>query len=115
MKTIQKFSTNLSGINILLTSLATLIVLVFLAFILANPALVNDFADFWKKLIAKHFAGYLIWIVTIVAIFNIAIAFTPFGKIKLGKDNEQPEFSRFSWFSMLFGAGVGTGILFYGG
>jgi len=114
MKTIQKFSNNLSGINILLTSLATLIVLVFLAFILANPALVNDFADFWKRLIAKYFAGYLIWIVTIIAIFNIAVALTPFGKIKLGKDHEKPEFSRFSWFSMLFGAGVGTGILFYG-
>ena len=102
------------GMNLLLSSSAAIIVIIFLSFVLANPDLVDDFANFWKKIIAQNFAAYLIWIVTIVAIFNIGIALTPFGKITLGQDGEKPEFSRFSWFSMLFGAGVGTGILFYG-
>ena len=35
------------------------------------------------------------------------------GRIHLGKPGEQPEFSRFSWFSMMFGAGIGIGMLTY--
>ena len=79
-----------------------------------NPELVDEFAAFWNRLIANYFAGYLIWVVALVTIFTLLIAFTPYGSLRLGKDNERPEFSRFSWFSMLFGAGVGTGILFFG-
>jgi len=110
----QKFSSYLSGVNTFLTSIATFLVLGFLVFILNNPELVDEFATFWRELIANYFAGYLIWVVTLVTVFNIFVAFTPYGKITLGQDGEKPEFSRFSWFSMLFGAGVGTGILFYG-
>ena len=110
----QKISKYFPGMNLLLGTSAAIIVIVFLSFVLTNPDLVDNFANFWRKMIAKNFAAYLIWIVTIVAIFNIVIAFTPFGRITLGQDGEKPEFSRFSWFSMLFGAGVGTGILFYG-
>tara|TARA_B100001094_G_scaffold161544_1_gene156269 strand:+ start:1278 stop:2804 length:1527 start_codon:yes stop_codon:yes gene_type:complete len=110
----QKISKYFPGMNLLLGTSAAIIVIVFLSFVLTNPDLVDNFANFWRKMIAQNFAAYLIWIVTIVAIFNIVIAFTPFGRITLGQDGEKPEFSRFSWFSMLFGAGVGTGILFYG-
>lgn len=110
----KKLLNHLSGTNLFLTGLSSLIVIAFLIFILVNPNLVSDFADFWKTLIAQRFASYLIWVVTLIAIFTIVIALTPFGRITLGKDGESPEFSRFSWFAMLFGAGVGTGILFYG-
>lgn len=37
-----------------------------------------------------------------------------FGSIKLGDDDSKPEFSNFSWFAMLFSAGVGIGLLFFG-
>ncbi|MGB0823737.1 MAG: BCCT family transporter, partial [Alphaproteobacteria bacterium] len=36
------------------------------------------------------------------------------GNVRLGKDDSRPEFSNFSWFAMLFSAGVGIGILFFG-
>ena len=72
----QKFSSYLSGVNTLLTSIATFIVLGFLVFILNNPELVDEFATFWRELIANYFAGYLIWVVTLVTVFNIFIAFT---------------------------------------
>ena len=51
------------------------IVLGFLVFILNNPELVDEFATFWRELIANYFAGYLIWVVTLVTVFNIFIAF----------------------------------------
>src|SRR5699024_3168950 len=39
---------------------------------------------------------------------------SPLGKIKLGKDDEEPEFSWFSWIGMLFAAGIGVGFVFWG-
>lgn len=42
------------------------------------------------------------------------IAFGRYGKIKLGKVDEKPEFSRFSWVAMMCSAGLGVGLFFYG-
>lgn len=50
----------------------------------------------------------------IFVVFALAIAFSKFGNIKLGKDDSKPEFSTISWFGMLFGAGMGIGLVFYG-
>ncbi len=44
----------------------------------------------------------------------IWLALGPYGKIKLGKDNDKPEFSISSWLAMLFAAGMGVGLLFWG-
>ena len=57
------------------------------------------------------------WYMIAAAIFMVivlSLAIIPkTGKIKLGKANDRPEFSLFSWFSMMFGAGMGIGILTY--
>ncbi|CAK7014079.1 MAG: Glycine betaine transporter OpuD [Peptostreptococcus russellii] len=50
----------------------------------------------------------------IFVIFALVLAFSRFGKIKLGPDNSKPEFKTISWFGMLFGAGMGIGLVFYG-
>lgn len=42
------------------------------------------------------------------------LAIGPYGKIKLGKDTDKPEFSLASWMAMLFAAGMGVGLLFWG-
>lgn len=52
--------------------------------------------------------------VTFMLIISFIIAFSKFGKIKLGKDNEQPEYGTLTWFAMLFSAGMGITLLFYG-
>lgn len=51
-------------------------------------------------------------IITLTAMLGLAIS--PYGKIRLGKDGETPEFSTFSWVAMLFAAGIGIGVLFFG-
>src|SRR5690606_25958437 len=40
--------------------------------------------------------------------------FSKFGNIKLGRDDDEPQFSMFSWFALLFAAGMGIGLVFYG-
>jgi len=47
-------------------------------------------------------------------IFLLLIAFSRFGNITLGLDGEKPEYSTGSWAAMLFGAGIGIGIIFFG-
>ena len=42
------------------------------------------------------------------------ITFSRVGRIRLGRDDDRPEFSNFAWFSMLFGCGTGAGLLFFG-
>lgn len=44
----------------------------------------------------------------------IAIALSPWGRLTLGHPDEKPEFSFFSWFAMLFAAGMGAGLVFWG-
>lgn len=50
----------------------------------------------------------------IFVIFALVVAFSKFGDIRLGPDGSRPEFKTLSWFGMLFGAGMGIGLVFYG-
>lgn len=45
--------------------------------------------------------------------FGLVIAFSKYGKIKLGKDDDKPEFGNFQWFALLFGGGIGIGLVFW--
>jgi len=47
-------------------------------------------------------------------ILSFALALSPAGRIRLGRDDERPEFSTPSWLAMMFAAGMGVGLLFYG-
>ncbi|MEG6523558.1 glycine betaine uptake BCCT transporter [Desulfotomaculum sp. 1211_IL3151] len=47
-------------------------------------------------------------------IFAIYLAFSKYGKIRLGDDDSKPEYSNITWFSMLFSAGMGIGLVFWG-
>ena len=51
---------------------------------------------------------------TVIVFFCIFLIFSPIGKLKLGKPNDKPEFNTVSWFAMLFSAGMGIGLVFYG-
>ena len=55
----------------------------------------------------------LILVVALFFFFAVFLIFSRFGDIVLGDDDQKPEFSYFSWFSMLFGAGMGIGLIFW--
>lgn len=64
--------------------------------------------------VLDNFGAYYIYAMALFAFACIGLAAIPrIGKIKLGGADTQPEFSRFSWFSMMFGAGIGIGMLTY--
>jgi glycine betaine transporter len=56
---------------------------------------------------------YLITMFAFV-VFVLAVAFSKYGKVRLGSDDSRPEYSNISWFAMLFSAGMGIGLVFWG-
>ncbi|GAA4895396.1 BCCT family transporter [Streptomonospora salina] len=52
--------------------------------------------------------------VTTFLIFLIALGLTRYGRVRLGGSDERPEYSTVSWFAMLFAAGIGTILMFWG-
>ena len=62
----------------------------------------------------RYFGWFLILAVSIFLIFIVALSFTRYGLVKLGPDDARPEFSTVSWFAMLFTAGMGIGLVFFG-
>ena len=57
---------------------------------------------------------FFILLVNVVLFFLVFVASSKFGKIRLGGKGAKPDFSRGSWFAMLFSAGMGIGLIFWG-
>ncbi|WP_342387113.1 glycine betaine uptake BCCT transporter [Salinicoccus bachuensis] len=64
--------------------------------------------------ITSNFSWYYVSLTTIFILFCLIFVFTPMGQIRLGKPTEKPEFKTMSWFAMLFSAGMGIGLVFWG-
>ncbi|CAM4097750.1 glycine betaine uptake BCCT transporter [Lederbergia lenta] len=67
-----------------------------------------------ESFVTSSFGWYYLILVTIIVIFCLFLIFSPVGTIKLGKPEEKPEYSKVSWFAMLFSAGMGIGLVFWG-
>lgn len=77
----------------------------------------DEFAAFFGMLTTftvAYFGWFYILSVTGLLIFLIWVAASRYGNIRLSRDNEPPEYGTFTWFAMLFAAGVGTILMFWG-
>ena len=64
--------------------------------------------------LTSNFDWLYIYGATLFILFSIALAISPYGKTRLGGDDEKPEKSTLAWFAMLFSAGMGVGLVFWG-
>ncbi len=64
--------------------------------------------------IVADLGWYYMLVVGAFVAFAIFVGVSKYGRIKLGKDEDEPEFGVLSWFAMLFAAGMGIGLVFYG-
>jgi len=72
------------------------------------------FSDSVFSFLTEKFGWSYLLSMTVFVGFCIFIAFSKYGKIKLGADDSKPEYNTMSWFAMLFGAGMGVGLVFWG-
>ncbi|TCS40435.1 BCCT family transporter [Reinekea marinisedimentorum] len=95
-------------------SCAALVLVFLIATLISDPAVAKATLDGLKWKIIGNFDALFMWAGNIFVVFCIVIAFSPFGKIRLGGVNAKPAHSRLSWFAMLFAAGMGIGLMFWG-
>lgn len=92
--------------------------LVVVATVVAWGLLATDsfsrFADTSFSWVINNLGWAFVLFGTIFVFFVLVIAFSNFGTIRLGKSDEQPEFRTSSWIAMMFAAGMGIGLMFYG-
>ncbi|MDQ0316145.1 BCCT family transporter [Amorphus orientalis] len=93
---------------------SAIMVLAFVGWGVIAPGNLGTVADTIKSWISTVFGWWYLLAVSGFLIFAIVLLVTPYGSIKLGKAEEEPEWSTFGWFSMLFTAGMGIGLVFYG-
>ena len=78
------------------------------------PVQTASILDVVKTWIFVNLNWVYVWSVTIFVIFLLVLTFSKYGAKRLGDDNEKPEHSFFSWISMLFAAGMGIGLMYFG-
>lgn len=93
---------------------AAIVAVVFSAFAIAFPTQAEAFFGTIQGAIIDTFSWYYVLITAFFVAFCLFLGFSRFGDIRLGKDDDKPEFSTGAWFSLLFAAGMGIGLVFYG-
>ncbi|MEG0370369.1 MAG: BCCT family transporter, partial [Hungatella sp.] len=66
------------------------------------------------QFLTKDFGWLYLIAMLVFVVFVIVLACSKYGKIKLGENDSKPEYKTTSWFAMLFGAGMGVGLVFWG-
>jgi len=93
---------------------AAVIVTIFVAFAMLLPKATEAAFAAVQSSIVSNFNWYYVLLAAFFVVFCLWMGFSRYGSIKLGKDDDEPEFSLGSWFSLLFAAGMGIGLVFYG-
>ncbi|AYA64191.1 BCCT family transporter [Alteromonas sp. RKMC-009] len=93
------------------SSLAILVLLIYAA---SNPDQANTFFQSLQDTVAQNGGWFYILTVAIILLTVVILGFSRYGDIRLGPDHATPEFSKLTWLSMLFAAGMGIGLMFFG-
>ena len=87
------------------------------AFVFFTLALPDQAASAFSAMFSfttKNFDWFLIGAADIVVIFSLILIFSPYGSVRLGGADATPDYNYVGWFAMLFAAGMGIGLMFYG-
>jgi len=111
-----RFNMKLLGFNIhrVIFPLCICVILLFVLVALAAPESLAAVMDSGKGWILRNADWYFMLMGNLVLLFCIALALSPFGKIRLGGEDARPEYGTFSWTAMLFATGMGGGMVFWG-
>ncbi|MFZ5642490.1 MAG: glycine betaine uptake BCCT transporter [Bacillota bacterium] len=93
--------------------ISAVIVLLFVGLGMFLPSQMGKVVNDVFAFLTTDFGWLYLLSVAIFIVFAFGIALSRYGQIKLGKEDEKPEFSNFQWFAMLFGGGMGIGLVFW--
>lgn len=93
---------------------ASLIGIFLVAILFIEPETSKSFLDGIKWQIINTFDSLFMWSANVFVIFCLGLIVSPYGKIRLGGDDAKADYSNMSWIAMLFAAGMGIGLMFWG-
>ena len=93
---------------------AKIIVSLLIMWAIFFPVQASDTLSAANSSIIASFSGWYVYLVAFLMAICLVLAIVPqSGSLRIGNPGEEPEFGRFSWFALLFGAGIGIGVLTY--
>jgi len=100
------------NLPVFLTS--SIVIVLFVLFGALFPDMAGEVFNTVQETIVDTFGWFYIFAVTGFLLFTLSLLFSRYGSIKLGPNDSEPDYSYLSWFAMLFSAGMGIGLVFYG-
>ncbi|MGF1534444.1 MAG: BCCT family transporter [Bernardetiaceae bacterium] len=92
---------------------SVILIFVFIAVTLLVGDPVEVFFAQAQRIMSQTMGWFFILSVNIFLVFGLFLAASPLGRLRLGGARAKPDFSTFAWFSMLFSAGMGIGLLYF--
>ncbi len=90
------------------------LIVLFVALTLFFEHRVDNLFKLVQNMVSTYAGWFFVATMNLILVFVITLLLGRFSSIRLGGEGARPEFSKTSWFSMLFSAGMGIGLLFYG-
>ncbi|CAB0150401.1 Glycine betaine transporter [Pseudidiomarina piscicola] len=90
------------------------LIFIILLFTAIFPEGANSLFQSVQSSILTNLSWFYVMAVAIILLSVVYLGFSQFGTIKLGPDHASPDYSKLTWFSMLFSAGMGIGLMFFG-
>jgi len=87
---------------------------IFVVWGVVAPVQLGKIMDATKAFFLNTFGWFYQISATLFLLLALFLIFSKYGKIKLGSNEDKPDFNRATWFAMLFSAGMGIGLLFFG-
>jgi choline/glycine/proline betaine transport protein len=103
-----------AGMNAFMAIASMVMILIFVAFTINDVEYSSAVFAKGKDFIIGTLDWFYVLVVNLVLFFVFWLMMSRFGDVKLGKDDEEPDFSTFSWICMLFSAGLGSGLIYWG-
>lgn len=91
-----------------------LTIVVFVFFALALPEQAGTFFGWLRPTLTSTFDWFFLLAANIFVVIALALIVTPLGKVRLGGQDAKPDYTYAEWFAMLFAAGMGIGLMFFG-
>lgn len=97
--------------SVFILSVAIAIFLIIYGYICSDQ--LTDVSGKIMSWVSEKFGWLYVLFVSFLCLFIIWLAFGKYGKVKLGKESDKPEYSNFHWYAMLFCGGTGIGLVFW--
>ena len=111
---LSKFMEKQTSFNPLVIGVTLFFVVLLVSMILILPEQTQTLLNVVKSGIFANFSWFYVLVFSVFLCFLVILSVSSLGNIKLGNDEEEPEFGFLSWLAMLFAAGMGVGLMFFG-